>query len=158
MKNKSVLFITILSIIILFHNCSKEENLILNEEYITVSDLHQYCGTRHYFNRTKCNECSKKCDGKEVKIKGHFYSDGFNNLSNNTMVELPLKDIRNGYSISINFNSNDTAIINKILLSNETDMCYIKGTVKSVCDAGWVLISINLLDDEDIFYKSEINY
>ena len=133
MKNKSVLFITILSIIILFHNCSKEENLILNEEYITVSDLHQYCGTRHYFNRTKCNECSKKCDGKEVKIKGHFYSDGFNNLSNNI-----LRCRSNCVSRKLRFPSKKS--LSALNLSTISKRCQ-AASIKSLVDSGTEMVS-----------------
>jgi hypothetical protein len=149
MKNKIVLFIAILSIITLFQNCSNDE-LILNEDYLTVSDIFLYC-------RCKCNTETFPCEDKEVKIKGHFYSDGFNNFNNDDIIEMPVTDIRNGYSIPIIFSSNDTAIINKILSSNETDICYIKGIVKPMqINSGFTCtleakIILNIADD--FFYK-----
>ena len=69
MKIKKVLFIAIISIITLSHSCSKDE-LILNEEYLTVSDVIRYCSNcgKSYFFSAKLNKMIAKCDNKEVKL------------------------------------------------------------------------------------------
>ena len=132
MKNKSVLLIAILSIITLFQNCTNDE-IILNEDYITVTDLISYCSNVPCYKPVEW-------DGKEVKVKGHIEYYNFNlnfSYQSYSLEKFRLKDIRNGYFIEVYFSSNDTAIINKILSSNETDMCYIKGIVKS-----WEMITM----------------
>ncbi|MDI6833635.1 MAG: hypothetical protein QMD02_07330 [Bacteroidales bacterium] len=120
MKNKSVLFIAILSIITLFQNCSREEELILNEDYITVTDLIKYC------SKSPCYIKPVEWEGKEVKVKGH--------IDDNYML---LKDIRNGNNIQISVHylcdsSCTDSIFKKIILSNnKKNMCYVKGTLQS---------------------------
>ncbi len=125
MKNKSVLLIIIILVILLAPNCSKDD-LVLDQDYVTVSDLTRYC-------RCKCRE-TFPCENKKVKIKGHIDYYSFKtdfSYQSYSLEKIRIQDIRNGYFIEIYFSSNDTAIINKILSSNETDMCYIKGIVKS---------------------------
>jgi|AntAceMinimDraft_17_1070374.scaffolds.fasta_scaffold51816_1 hypothetical protein len=110
----------------------------------------------------KCRKETFPCENKEVKVKGRFYSDGFNNFNNNPIIETSVVDIRNGYNIPISFSSDDTAIINKILSSNETDMCYIKGIIRPIqINAGLtckIEAEIILNSADDFFYKNEINY
>ncbi len=156
MKNKIVLFIAILSIITLFQNCSNDE-LILNEDYLTVSDIFLYC-------RCKCNTETFPCEDKEVKIKGHFYSDGFNNFNNDDIIEMPVTDIRNGYDIQISVDSScDSSCIDtiakKILSNNKKNMCYIKGTLKSFenntmfnCTVGCEIL---LHSPDDIYFENK---
>ena len=105
----------ILSIFTLIQSCSKEE-LKLNEDYITVSDLTRYC-------RCKCREISP-CENKEVKIKGHIdyytFNANFSNISY-SIGGFRLKDIRNGYSIEVYFNMNDSTD-KKIAIDKDTSL------------------------------------
>ncbi|MBP7434807.1 MAG: hypothetical protein KA799_01490 [Bacteroidales bacterium] len=160
MKIKSIVFMVILSIFTLIQSCSKEE-LKLNEDYITVSDLTRYC-------RCKCREISP-CENKEVKIKGHIdyytFNANFSNISY-SIGGFRLKDIRNGYSIEVYFNMNDSTdkkiAIDKIISSNETDMCYIKGIVElwemSTMFQCILEPKIILNNADDIYFDSNINY
>lgn len=127
MMNKLFVIIVVV-IILLLQNCSKDE-LVLNEEYITVSDF------REYF-RVKCSEADIY-EGKEIKIRGHINYPYFNSYFSS----FKLVDIRNGREAHIYIGDYivkpDTnlanSIINKILNSNPTDICFIKGIIHQ-CD------------------------
>jgi len=161
MKNKSVLFIAILSIITLFQNCSREEELILNEDYITVSDLKYYCGCDKYIlDRGKIHDIIAKCDSQEVKIKGHLvdFSSSFGSSipSSDSLCSLLLKDIRNGTSLEVGYDFHNQVITNKIALSNETDMCYIKGIIKVFnSNPSFISIYIILNNEDDIYFENK---
>ena len=147
MKNKSILLIAILSIITLFQNCSNDE-LILNEDYVTVSDLMKYC------SKTPCDK-PVEWEGQEVKVKGH--------IDDNYML-LKLKDIRNGYDIQISIDSSCNilcidSIVKKILSNNKKNMCYIKGTLQSFennttfnCTVGCEIL---LHSADDIYFENK---
>ncbi|MDI6833636.1 MAG: hypothetical protein QMD02_07335 [Bacteroidales bacterium] len=179
MKNKIVLLITIISVILLTPNCSKDD-LVLDQDYVTVSDLKHYChcdrNTSIFFD-TDVKTIIEQCNNKEVKVKGHIDNE-FHKLFLNYGYKLNsfyLRDIRNRNSICICLNddficsyidtivtSQDSAIINKILNSNETDMCYIKGILHSyelpMNTSSKIEINILINNADDIFFKSDINY
>jgi len=171
MKIKSVLFIVILSIFTLSQSCSKEE-LKLNEDYITVSDLWRYVNQKGI-----CEDATKWLN-KEVKVKGHIDYNSFYELFLNYGYKLNsfyLIDFRNETKILVCLNddflcsnndtlvtSQDSAIINKILNSNETDMCYIKGILyshdESIGLSRKILTNIRMNNEDDIIFKSDIDY
>jgi hypothetical protein len=145
MKNR-LLFIAILILITLSISCSKE-NIILNEEYLTVSDIFHYCNV----------PCSEKIEweGKEVKVKGHIH----NYMLDNEKKVYCLIDIRNSNYIEIYVDSSCIdAVFNKITSSNIMNTCYITGTLQSFemcttmfkCDVGAIILlnSVN-----DIYFK-----
>jgi len=148
MKNKIVLLITIIIVILLAPNCSKDD-LVLDKDYVTVSDLMKYC------SKSSCYK-PVEWEGKEVKVKGH--------IDDNYML---LKDIRNGYDIPISVDSScDSSCIDsifkKILSNNKKNMCYIKGTLKSFemhtmfnCTVGCEIL---LHSADDIYFENNVNY
>lgn len=145
MKNKIVLLITIMLVILLAPNCSKDD-LVLDKDYVTVSDLMKYC------SKSSCYK-PVEWEGKEVKVKGH--------IDDNYML---LKDIRNGYDIQISVDSScDSSCIDtiakKILSNNKKNMCYIKGTLKSFemetmfkCTVGCEIL---LHSADDIYFENK---
>ena len=147
----------ILSIIILFQSCAKDEHLILNEEYLTVSDISHYCS----------GSCYETIDweGKEVKVKGHIEYYQFNNNFSYQSYSINyfwLIDIRNNKITTVNFfnisDLNDKKlVVDKILSAKETDMFYITGTLQSIeketmftCNLGCKIILSNV---NDIYFK-----
>jgi len=181
MKNKIVLLITIILVILLAPNCSKDD-LVLDKDYVSVSDIVHYChcdrNTSIFFD-TDVKTIIEQCNNKEVKVKGHIDYSSFYKLFLNYGYKINgfyLMDFRNGTGMSVCINddflcsnndtlvtSQDSAIINKILNSNETDMCYIKGILHSYDEpVGWfsrmIITDIRINNADDIFFKSDINY
>ena len=181
MKNKSVLLIAILLVILLAPNCSKDD-LVLDQDYLTVSDVVHYCHcdrkTSIFFD-TDVKTIIEQCNNKEVKVKGHIDYNAFNEGFLNYGFKLNsfyLRDFRNGTEMLVCLNddffycsvidtlvtSQDSAIINKILNSNETDMCYIKGILyshdESIGLSRKILTNIRMNNEDDIIFKSDIDY
>jgi len=180
MKNKIVLLITIIFVILLAPNCSKDD-LVLDKDYVTVSDIVHYChcdrSASIFFDRD-VRTIIKQCNNKEAKVKGHIDYNSFYELFLNYGYKLNsfyLKDIRNRNSICICLNdkficseidtlvtSQDSAIINKILNSNETDMCYIKGILHSYDEpvglTRMIITDIRINNENDIFFENNVNY
>ncbi|HOJ24264.1 MAG TPA: hypothetical protein PK081_03255 [Bacteroidales bacterium] len=118
MKNKSVLLIAILSIIILFQNCSNDE-IILNEDYIWVTDIYRYVNQKEI-----CKDTTKWLN-KEIKVKGYINREDFQLNKDH----FSLFDIRNGSSIHV-YAHIDTSLINKVNSSDVSSVCYIRGVLK----------------------------
>jgi hypothetical protein len=168
MKNKIILLITIMLVILLAPNCSKDD-LVLDQDYVTVSDLKCYCRDEKTFFLKPQNEINKLielCDNQNVKVKGHIAEYG--------LCYFILLDLRNGEAIRVcinpdyfctcnptSFSHEDSAIINKILNSNKTDMCYINGVIRSylrLTTVPTIEIHIAIESADDIFFESDINY
>jgi hypothetical protein len=151
MKNKSVLLIAILSIIILFQNCSNDE-IILNEDYIWVTDIYRYV------NQKEICEDTTKWLNKEIKVKGYINREDFQLNKDH----FSLFDIRNGSSIHV-YAHIDTSLINKVNSSDVSSVCYIKGVLKVDPNIGIVydfkspdcsvFPVIYLYNIEDIYFK-----
>ncbi|MDI6833634.1 MAG: hypothetical protein QMD02_07325 [Bacteroidales bacterium] len=151
MKNKSVLLIAILSIITLFQNCSHDE-IILDEDYIWVTDIYRYV------NQKEICENTTKWLNKEVKVKGYINREDFQ-LDTNRFC---LFDIRNGSCIYV-YAHIDTSLINKVNSSDVSSVCYIKGVLKVDPNIGIVydfktpdcsvFPVIYLYNIEDIYFK-----
>ena len=149
MKNKIILLITILLVILLAPNCSKDD-LVLDQDYVTVSDLMKYCSKASCYKPVEWN-------GKEVKVKGHIH----NYMLDNKKEKYWLIDIRNSNYIEIYVDSSciDT-IFNKITSSNNImNMCYITGTLKSFemetmfkCTVGCEIL---LHSADDIYFENK---
>jgi hypothetical protein len=179
MKNKIVLLITIIIVILLAPNCSKDD-LVLDQDYLTVSDLKCYCrdGKTFIFKpRNEVNQLIELCDSQNVKVKGHINYNEFHKQFSSAEYGLCyfiLLDLRNGEGIRVCINADrfcncehttvsheDSAIINKILNSNETDMCYINGVIMSnllLTTAQTIDIDIAIKSADDIFFKSDKDY
>jgi hypothetical protein len=178
MKNKSVLLITIILVILLAPSCSRDD-LVLDQDYVTVSDIVHYCHcdrSASIFFDTDVKTIIEQCNNKEVK--GHIDNE-FHKLFLNYGYKLNsfyLRDFRNGTEMLVCLNddffycsvidtlvtSQDSAIINKILNSNETDMCYIKGILyshdESIGLSRKILTNIRMNNEDDIIFKSDIDY
>ena len=67
MKNKNLLLITIMLVIMLVPSCSKDD-LVLDQDYITVSDIVHYCHCDRlisiFFDRD-VNTIIEQCNNKE---------------------------------------------------------------------------------------------
>lgn len=179
MKNKGLLFIAILFIITLVHSCSKDE-LMLNKDYITVSDLKCYCRDGKTFiakTHDEVNQLTELCDSQNVKVKGHInYNEFYKQFSSAEygVCHFNLVDFRNGEETRVCINTNrfcnsedtlvspeDSVIINKIINSNETDMCYINGVIISNIlhtTTQTIDIQIAIESADDIIFKSDISY
>jgi len=151
MKNKSVLLIAILSIITLFQNCSHDE-IILNEDYIWVTDIYRYV------NQKEICEDPTKWLNKEIKVKGYINREDFQLNKDH----FSLFDIRNGSSIHV-YAHIDTSLINKVNSSDVSSVCYIRGVLKVDPNIGivydfkppdcFVFPVIYLYNIEDIYFK-----
>jgi hypothetical protein len=173
MKNKIVLLITIILVILLAPNCSKDD-LVLDKDYLTVSDLKCYCEcNKDFISAKKINEAEAKCQNKEIKVRGNIIFPSSNNNiycgivspvdSLDSLSCFILKDIRNnGMYVEVGYNYNNKVLKNKILNSNETDMCYIKGITRiAEFPCMWSTsydIYIVLRNEDDIYFDSNINY
>jgi hypothetical protein len=180
MKNKNLLLITIMLVIMLVPSCSRDD-LVLDQDYVTVSDIVHYCHCDRlisiFFDRD-VNTIIEQCNNKEIKVKGHIDYNAFNEGFLNYGFKLNsfyLIDFRNETKILVCLNddflcsnndtlvtSQDSAIINKILNSNETDMCYIKGILyshdESIGLSRKILTNIRINNEDDIIFKSDIDY
>ncbi|GAB4278109.1 MAG: hypothetical protein Kow0068_01620 [Marinilabiliales bacterium] len=162
MKSYRFYIMIILLIIIFNSNCSKDE-LILNDEYLKISDLTHYCDCdRYIFSRKKVQEAIARCDSMEIKVKGYIVntSSDFEDiiLFSDTFSIFTLKDIRNEKYIKVGFDYNNQDIKNKIHSSSETDMCYINGIIKSFNEPpNYVVIYAILNSEDDIFFTNENN-
>jgi len=137
-----------LLLIVFSGSCSKEEQpLILNEDYLTVADLLQYC-------QGSCDE-TLDWEGKEAWVKGHilnFSDDSIRNKYYNDSSFL-LQDIRNGMYMEIRVEENKNPVFEKIWPADHKNLFYIKGTAESViatsvgdCTKG-VFLSLTHPDD-----------
>jgi len=134
MKNKNLLLITIMLVIMLVPSCSKDD-LVLDQDYINVSDL---C---RYLNQKEICEDTTKWVNKEIKIKGYI------NRKNFQIGNFHLYDIRNGLNVNIYISFPDTSsLIDKINSSDISSTCYIKGVLKQD-----PYIIIGLLNDLNTF-------
>lgn len=179
MKNKIVLLITIIIVILLAPNCSKDD-LVLDKDYVTVSDLNCYCRNGKAFifeTNDEINQLFELCDSQNVKVKGHINYNEFHeqfSYAEYGVCHFILVDFRNRAGIRVCINADhfcncehtsvsheDSAIINKILNSNETDMCYINGVIISdILHTTLPIFDIHIAIEsaDDIFFKSDIDY
>jgi len=132
--------------------CNKEEQtLILNESFLEVADLLQYCqGT--------CNEILDWED-EDAWVKGYilnFSNDSTRNEYYNSSSFL-LHDIRNGMSIEVRVEGDKDPVFDKIWPADHKNQFFIKGIAKAViayndeeCTKGVVL---SLTNPEDINFE-----
>ena len=129
MRIKGII-ILLFSIFVLISSCSKQD-IELNKDYLWISDVLHYCNCdKNYVNRQKINQALEKCNNKVVKVKGVILS---RNLSYQVNT-FSLYDIRNGKNIEIYIDTTTTdpmAIIDKINVSNKSDICFITGELKT---------------------------
>ena len=138
-----LLFSIILSLQILF-SCSKNEEIIdLDADYLTVTDVMEYCE----------RECNEELDliGKSVKVKGHLKRSSYNNkfiynIFYNRVV-FHLEDFRNAKSLTIQI-MNDSMNISNKLNNVFNEMIYLNGKVSYGFNA-----SSNKGCDKDLFIE-----
>jgi hypothetical protein len=132
--------------------CNKEEQtLVLNEDFLTVADLLQYC-------QGSCDDILD-WEGKPAWVKGHILSFSNDSIRNDYYVESSflLQDIRNGMSMEIRVEDNKDPIFEKIWPADHKSQFYIKGTATAIvalsgneCTTGVVL---TLTDPENINFE-----
>ncbi len=153
MNNSMKIIAGILLFAAVLSGCSKKEDLLkLDENYLTVADLLQYCQgscdeTLDWENKTALVTGHVR-DIESDSVKDQYYADSM----------LFLMDIRNGMFMEIRVTDNKDPIFEKIWNAEKRDVFYIKGTAKPIiaidvdeCSKGVVL----LLDHPDnINYES----
>jgi len=142
----------ILVLIIFSSSCNKEEQtLVLNEDFLTVADLLQYC-------QGSCDE-TLDWEGNPAWVKGHilnFNNDSIKNKYYNDSSFL-LQDIRNGMLMEIRVEENKYPVFEKIWPADHKNLFFIKGTAKSIiasdngeCTKGVIL---SLIHPDDINFE-----
>lgn len=129
--------------------CSKEEQtLVLDEDFLEVADLLQYC-------QGSCNE-TLDWEGKPAWVKGYILNFSNDSIKDEYYADSSflLQDIRNGMSIEIRVEENKDPVFAKIWPADHKNLFFIKGTAKAViatnsgeCTKGVVL---SLTNPEDI--------
>lgn len=117
-------FIWILLVLI---SCSKEnEPLELNEDYLHVADVMEYC-------QGSCTDVLE-WEGSEILLKGHIPD-----VENDSVVmeyynssRFYLSDIRNGMFMEVRVMQDKDAIFEILFSLGKQDMCFIMGTTESV--------------------------
>ena len=114
-------------LVILFYSCNKpQDQLVLDEEFLTVADLLKYCQ----------GSCDNMYDWESstVLVKGHILN--FNNdsirLDYYSKSKFYLQDIRNGMFIEIRIDENKDPIFEKIWPADHKNLFFIKGTAEPV--------------------------
>ena len=132
--------------------CNKDEQtLVLNEDFLEVADMLQYC-------QGSCDE-TLDWEGKPAWVKGYILN--FSNDSIRTEYytdsSFLLQDIRNGMLIEIRVEENKDPVFEKIWPADHKSLFYIKGTATAAvassgneCTKGVLLI---LTDPEDINFE-----
>ena len=109
---KSILLLSIILSLQIHFSCSKKEEIIdLDADYLTVTDVMEYCK----------RDCDEELDliGESVKVKGYLKRSSYNNkfIYNQyyNKVVFFLKDIRNAKVLTIQIMNDSTNISNKLL-------------------------------------------
>lgn len=142
----------VLFLIVFSSSCNKEEQtLVLNEDFLTVADLLQYC-------QGSCDE-TLDWEGNPAWVKGHilnFNNDSIKNKYYNDSSFL-LQDIRNGMLMEIRVEENKYPVFEKIWPADHKNLFFIKGTAKSIiasdngeCTKGVIL---SLIHPDDINFE-----
>ena len=147
LNSKKYLIISLL--ILLGFSCSKDQDvLILDSEYLSVSDLLQYC-------QGSCNQ-TYHWEYNPAMVMGHIKDIGNVNTMQNYYENnrFFLFDIRTGINMEIKISDDKDAIFDMINTGIKTDLFYIKGIAEPLtaftgdgCTKGMVL---NLNQHENI--------
>ncbi len=138
---KNVSKILIIIFLLAGYSCDKQEDsLVLDENYLTVSDLSRYC-------TASCDETGD-WENKPALVKGYLKGAGNDSLMQEFYNKelFYLEDIRTGLFLEIRITNDRDAIFNKLYSAQKTDMLYVKGTATPVeaydgdqCTKGMVL-------------------
>ncbi len=143
-ETKSILLLSIILSLQIHFSCSKKEEIIdLDADYLTVTDVMEYCK----------RDCDEELDliGESVKVKGYLKRSSYNNkfIYNQyyNKVVFFLKDIRNAKVLTIQIMNDSTNISNK-LYNVFNEMIYLNGKVGYGYDA-----TSNKGCDKDLFIE-----
>lgn len=122
---KSVLLLSIILSLQNFFSCSKNEEIIdLDADYLTVTDVMEYCK----------RECHEELDliGESVKVKGYIkqrtYDTNFYYVELNRLL-FNLEDFRNKKDIRIQIMSDSINIMKKLEKVSYNEVVYLNGKV-----------------------------
>ncbi len=151
LNNKNPIVIILILTLTVFGCSKQQESLILDKDYLTVSDLLQYC-------QGSCDELLE-WENKDALVKGHIISIGVDSIMNNYYDDsrLFLLDIRNGKFMEVRIIENKDPIFEKIRIASKKNLFYIKGETESIialtdseCVKGVVL---KLSHPNDIYFE-----
>lgn len=142
-ETKSILLFSIIVLLLIHFSCSKKEEILdLDADYLTVTDVMEYCE----------RECDEELDliGEPVRVKGHLKRSLYNKFIYNQFynkVVFFLEDIRNAKVLTIQIMNDSINISNK--LDNVFDeMIYLNGRVGYGYD-----VTSNKGCDKDLFIE-----
>lgn len=126
-SKKFYLYLFIILPILFSVSCSKEEQVLdLDNNYLSVSDLLQYC-------QGSCDE-TMEWENKDALVKGYIMSIEDDSVMTDYYNEsrVFLQDIRNGMYMEIRVTENKNPVFEKISTANKLSLFYIKGETISV--------------------------
>jgi len=127
MKNNIVYIAGLLILFQLFFSCAKQdENLVLNEEFLFVADVLEYC-------QGACKDLLD-WENNEILVKGHV-----RDVKNDSVMlvyfeegRFFLSDVRNGMFMEIRVEEDKDAIFEVLFGIQKNDMVFIRGIAESV--------------------------
>ena len=141
LKNENPIVIILVLSFTVFSCSKQQESLILDKDYLSVSDLLQYC-------QGSCDEILE-WENKDALVKGNIMSIGVDSIMNDYYDEnrFFLQDIRSGRFMEVRIIENKDPIFEKIRTASKKNLFKIKGETESVvaltdseCVKGVVLV------------------
>jgi len=141
MKSKFWSYIIFLCLLVILACSKNQEALNLQESYMTVADMLEYC-------QGSCDE-ALSWENQTALVQGHIMSIESDSAMNENFIEsrFYLQDIRNGMFMEVNIEDNKEDIFNVIGTGSKTSLFYIQGTTKAIiatenkeCRKGVVLL------------------